>query len=197
MSLRLSPAQSRVAALALLLALVGVLVGGVGWLTWSLHRHYDNSIKDSLDKLSRYGRVAAMRPDIEAAMSAVEKRDPAKYYWKASTPALVASEIQGAITRIIEGNGARIFSSQALPPTDDGKSAGPAAASISIHMSASIVPLEMILHAIESNEPYLFVDQLTIRANQGRTYRPIPGQQPDYIVQLTVRGLTRTETAKK
>jgi hypothetical protein len=125
------------------------------------------------------------------------RRSPQQYYWKGNTPALVASDIQGTVTRIIEANNAKIFSSQTLASPDDGKSTGPAKVSISVQLSAAIVPLQLILHAIEANQPYLFIDQLTVRSNSGRTYKPIPGVQPEYVVQLTVRGYSFPGTAKK
>jgi len=31
---------------------------------------------------------------------------------------------------------------------------------------------------------------LTVQANQGRGYRPIPGVEPEYMVSLTVFGFT-------
>jgi general secretion pathway protein M len=131
-----------------------------------------------------------MRPAIEEAIAEVDKRDARKRdYWKGSTPALAAAEIQAAVNKIIETNNARVFSSQTLPVRNDGKAvAGPAKVSISVQMTASIVPLQLVLHAIETQQPYLFVDQLSVRSNQGRTYKAAPGQVPEYVIQLTVRG---------
>lgn len=185
---QLTRMQSRLAALGLLLLLIAVLVAALAWPTWLLHKHYDNAIEESVDRLARYRRVAAMRPGIEQALSAVNAREARKYYWKGNTPALVAAEIQGTVTKIIESNNARIFSSQTLSSPDDGKTTGPAKATISVQITAAIVPLQLILHAIESNEPYLFIDQLSVRANQGRGYKATPGIQPEFVVQLTVRG---------
>ncbi len=190
MNIQLNRTQSRIAALALLLAFSAAIVASLAWPTWSLNKRYDSSIEDSVDRLQRYRRIVTMRPAIEAAIAEVDKRDARKhYYWKGSTPALAAAEIQGAVNRIIEANNARVFSSQTLPVQNDGKAAaGPAKVSISVQMTASTVPLQLVLHAIEAQQPYLFVDQLTVRSNQGRTYKAAPGQVPEYVVQLTVRG---------
>ena len=191
MNIQLSPAQSRLAALALLLVVVVTLVAALAWPTWLLNKRYDTAMEDSVDRVGRYRRIVAMRPAIEEAIAAVSKREARKqYYWKGSTPALAAAEMQGTVTKIIEANNARVFSSQTLPVQNEPKATpgDPTKVSISIQMTASIVPLQLILHSIETNQPYLFVDQLSVRSNQGRTYKPIPGLQPEFSIQLTVRG---------
>jgi hypothetical protein len=63
-------------------------------------------------------------------------------------------------------------------------------------MSASIAPLLLILHALETSQPYLFVDQLTVQANQGRGYKPVPGVEPEYVVSLTVFGFAPAGSGK-
>lgn len=188
MKLILSRTQSRLAALAVLLLAIVLVVVSVALPTLRLHRHYDDAIDSLSDRLSRYQRIAAMRPAIEQIAREVEKRDAQKYYWRGNTPALVAADMQGVVTRIVGDNDGKIVSSQPLPVKDDGKSSAPPTTSLSIQMVASIVPLQLILHAIESHEPYLYVDQLSVRSNQGRTYKPIPGSQPEFTIQFTVRG---------
>jgi general secretion pathway protein M len=180
--------QSRLLAIGLLVALIALLAVGVAWPTLALHKRYDVITEDSLDRLARYRRVASIRPAIEASISAVEQREAHKSYWKGQTPALLAADVQGRVTRIIESNGGRITTSQTLPNPDDSKSGGPPKVSIAVQMTASTVPLQLILHAIENNSPYLFVDQLSIRSSLGRGYKPTPGVQPEFMIGLTVRG---------
>lgn len=188
MKIRLTPKQSRALALSLLLLVVLTAVAAVALPTWLLHKRYDSYLEDYTDRLQRYRRVEALRPGIEEAMKAVEARAGRRYYLKAASPALSAAELQGLVTKIIETNNGKIASSQALPAKDDGKAAEPVKIAISVQMSASITSLLGILHSLETSQPYLFVDQLTVSANQGRAYRPIPGVEPEYVVQLTVSG---------
>ncbi len=190
------PRWHRWLALGLLLVLIALAVLAVAWPTWRLHRHYDEAIEQSTDMLARYRRVAALRPAIDNAIAAAESSDVQRFFWKGRTPALVAADIQGAVTRMVESNGARVFSSHVLPTTEDNKAPGPIKTSISVQMTASIVPLQLILHALETHEPYLFVDQISIRNNQGRAYKPTPGVQPEFIVQLTARGYSAPAEAK-
>jgi hypothetical protein len=96
--------------------------------------------------------------------------------------------LQGLVTKIIETHKGKIVSSQALPAREDAKTAEAAKASISLQMNASIVSLMLILYTLETSHPYLFVDQLTVRAGQGRAYKAAPGVEPEYMVQITVSG---------
>lgn len=188
MNIRLTTKQNRSLALLLLLVVVSAAVAAVVLPMWMLNTYYDNYLEEHTDRLKRYRRVMALRPAIEEATKAVETRAGRQYYLKAASPALSAAELQGTVTKIIEANNGKIASSQALPAKDDGKAAEPVKVTISVQMSASIIPLLMILHTLETIRPYLFVDQLTVSANQGRGYRPVPGVQPEYVVQLTVSG---------
>jgi general secretion pathway protein M len=196
MTLKAGSTGARFAALALLLAVVSLLVASVAWPVWWLQKRYDDLYDDARDRLGRYQRIAAMRPGIERAIAEVEKREATKHYWKGTTAALVASEIQGAVTKIVESHQGRVFSTQALAAQDDGKASGPPKVSISVQLTAATVPLQLILHTIETHQPYLFVDQLTVRSNQGRGYKPIPGIQPEFSVQMTVRGYGNPGTPK-
>jgi general secretion pathway protein M len=188
MKRRLSPAQSRAAALLLLLLVVSAAVAAIALPAWLLQQRYDSYLEDYTDRLARYRRVAALRPAIEKEVKAVETRAGRQYYLKGASPASAAAELQQLVTGIIETNKGRITGSQALPAKEDGKTSGPAKATISVQMNASIIPLLGILHTLETTRPYLFVDQLSVRANQGRTYRPVVGVEPEYAVQFRVSG---------
>ena len=186
MNRAMTPTQSRYLALGLLLLALLVLVAALGWPTWRMHEQYDHDIEERADHLARYRRVASMQADVEAAIREVEARDSRKHYLKANTPTLAAAELQGLVTRIVEARQAQVISSQVLSGTDEGKAGGPAKVALMVQMNAAMVPLQMILHTIESNEPMLFIDQLSVRAHQGRAFKPMPGVQPEFFVQMTV-----------
>lgn len=190
MKRHLTPGQSRFLAILLLVAVVALLVGAIAWPTWWLHERYDTYLENYSDQLARYRRVAALRPDIEAAISAVKGRDAGKYHLRGATPALAAAELQGLVTKIVETHKGRVVSSQALALPEETKESGPTKVAITLQMNASIIPFQMILHALESGEPYLFIDQMTIRSPQQRNYKPVPGVQPEFSVQLNVHGFT-------
>lgn len=188
MKFRMTASQSRFAAVGLLILVAALLAAAVALPTWWLHRHYDNHLEDYSDRLARYRRVAAMRPAIEEAIATLEKRDAHKYYLKGASPTLTAAELQGYVARVIESRKGRIISTQVLPAKDEGKTTGPTKVVLSVQMNTAIVPLQLVLHALETGEPYLFIDQLVVRASQGRGYKPVPGVQPEFNVQMTIHG---------
>jgi hypothetical protein len=196
MKYRLSPGQSRTLALLLLLLAISLVVAAFALPAWLLNQHYDRHLEDATDRLNRYHRVSSLRPAIEEAVKEVEARAGRQYYLKAASPALSAAEMQGLVTRIIETHKGKIASSQALPAKEDAKAAEPAKVAISVQMSASIVPLLLILHTLETSQPYLFVEQLTVNATQGRGYRPVAGVEPEYLVSLTVSAFAPAGSGK-
>jgi general secretion pathway protein M len=196
MKLHLTKTQGRLAAISILVATLLLLVFAFSAPIWWLHKRYDDKIEEYSDQLQRYRRVGVLRPAIESSLQDVEKREPRKYYLKSNTPALAAAELQDLLTRIIEGSQGRMISSQALPDKEEKKSPTPVKVAISIQMNATIVPLQLILHAIEDHTPSLFIEQLTVRANQGRGYKPTPGIQPEFGVQMTVSGYSLNEGVK-
>ena len=187
MTLRLSAMQSRVLAVSLLLLVIAAAVAAVALPTWLVHKHYDAYLEDFTDRLMRYRRVAALRPAIEEGIAAVEARAGRQNYLKGTSPASAAAELQGLATTVIEAHEGRIIGSQALPAKAGAKVAEPGKVAISILMNATINSLPRIVYALETTQPYLFLDQLTVRVG-GRINRLVPGAEPEYQVQLTVSG---------
>lgn len=190
MKLHLSARQSRILAVALLLLTVAAAAAAVALPTWLLHQRYDAALEDYTDRLQRYRRLAVLRPAIDEATRAVEAGGSTRYYLKGTSAASAAAELQGLVTKMIEDHGGKIASSQMLPAKDDGKSSEPLKAAVTMQMHASTPSLLQILHAIETGQPYLFIDKLTVRATQGRAYKPVQGVEPEFIVQLTVSGFS-------
>lgn len=186
MMVQLTPLQSRIAAVILLLTVTSSLITAIALPTWRLHQRYDLAIEDFSDRLQRYRSVAALRPGIEEATREVEQRNARRNYLQAQSGTLASAELQRLVTQIIDKHKGRITSSQVLPLKEDAKKGPATRMSVSVQLNASVVPLQLILHALETSEPYLFVDQLTVRASQGRNYKVIPGTQPEFAVQLNV-----------
>jgi hypothetical protein len=94
----------------------------------------------------------------------------------------------------IEGNGGRITTSQTTSPREDGRFRE---IGVNVQFFASTPNLQKILYAIESHEPYLIVENVTVRPlNAFRGFRPAPGQEPELNVQLDVGGWAYTDASK-
>lgn len=184
MTLTLTATQRRLLAVLLALAVVSTAMAACILPALWFHQRYDNYIESYSDRIQRYRRVAANIPHIEQALKGAAKRDSNKLYLKSASPTLASAELQGLLTKIIEANQGKVLSSQVVPQKDDAKTQN-GKVSVSVQLGAATTPFQVILYTLETNEPHLFIDQISITSNQGRTYRPIPGVQPEFSIQLT------------
>ncbi len=188
MKLTLTPMQSRALAIALLLVLLALLAVLV-YVPWQrAHLHYDTAIEDRLDRTSRYLRVAAQRRNVEANIALTTKRDAGRYYLKASSPALAAAEVQQMAQAIIEANELKVESTQIATHKDDGPRRKVA---VDFQLRGKLPALQKALYELETALPYLYVDNLVIRSSVARVFLPVPGVEPDVLVQFELYAFAR------
>ncbi len=187
-------ARQRAVAVGLLVAAVVGLLAVVLGPVILLHRHYDEAISDASDRLQRYERIAAQAPELRTTLAAMQQRDGRRFFLKNTATNLAAAELQELVKAAIEGNGGRITTSQTTSPREDGRFRE---IGVNVQFFASTPNLQKILYAIESHEPYLIVENVTVRPlNAFRGFRPAPGQEPELNVQLDVGGWAYTDASK-
>jgi hypothetical protein len=192
---RLSARRQRVLALVLLLLAVAAVLAVVLLPVLLLHRHYDDALADLSQRLATYRRVAAQAPEYSKALATMKERDARRFYLRNTAPNLAAAELQEQVRAAIEGNGGRISTSQNQSPRDDGRFKQ---IIVSVQFFATTPNLQKILNAIETQQPYLTVDNLTLRPlNAFRGFRPPPGKEPEINVQLDVSAFAFAEPAKR
>jgi hypothetical protein len=190
----LSPARQRALAVGLFVLLVVAVVAVVLGPVLLLHRHYDTAIADTSDRLQRYQRVAARAPELRVALAAMQQRDGRRFFLRNTAANLAGAELQELVKAAIEGNGGRITTSQNTSPRDDGRFRE---IGVNVQFFATTPELQKILLAIESHQPYLIVENLTVRPlNAFRGYKPAPGQEPEVNVQLDVGAWAYPEATK-
>jgi hypothetical protein len=181
---QLSPARQRALAAGLLVAAIVLVLAVVLGPIVMLHRHYDAAIADTSDRLQRYQRIAAQAPALRTALDAMQQRDGRRFFLRNSATNLAGAELQELVKSAIEGNGGRITTSQNTSPRDDGRFRE---IGVNVQFFASTPALQKILLAIETHQPYLIVENLTVRPlNAFRGFKPAPGQEPELILQLYV-----------
>ncbi len=178
-----TPERRRKAALAFLAGAVAVLALLVALPIWLAHRHYDTALDDLDRRLSRYERLAAARPALERKLVAVRAMDSRRYFLKASAASLSSAEMQERVRQFVEAAGGRIVSVQVGQPRDEGRFRQ---VSVTLQLNASTPVLRKILLALESSEPYVFVDSLMVRAQVPPGYKPPPGMEPEMFIQLDI-----------
>lgn len=179
------PERRRRTALAVLGGVVATLVAVILLPVWAAHRHYDEALEDIDKRLVRYERLAAARPELQQKLEGVRALGSRKYFLKASAASLSAAEIQERARQFVEGNGGRLISVQVGQPKEEG---GFRQVTVTVQANANIGATRKILHAVESAEPYLFIDSLTVRAQVPPGFKPAPGFEPEMFLQLDVSG---------
>ena len=180
----MAPARQRALAAALLVGAILLLLIVVLGPIMLLHRHYDEAIADTSDRLRRYQRVAAQAPALRVALDAMQQRDGRRFFLKNTATNLAGAELQELVKAAIEGNGGRITTSQNTSPREDGRFRE---IGVNVQFFATTPELQKILLAIETHQPYLIVENLTTRPlNAFRGFKPAPGQEPELNIQLDV-----------
>ena len=181
----MNPAQSRRLAIVLLVVAIAAVFAGIGVPVWMMHRWYDRNLSEMQDKLDRYQRIAAMRPEVAKQLEAIRNKDTRRYFLRSGAAALSGAEAQEAIRTLVEGAGARLISVQAPPAKDEGRYRQ---VTVNVQMTANIFALRKILHEVENHTPYLFVENLLVRSQVPGNFKPGPGAEPEMFVQFDVYG---------
>jgi hypothetical protein len=192
---RLTPARQRALALGILLILLFAAAAVLVFPVILLHRHYDAAIDDLSDKLVRYRRVAAQAPELRAALEAMKAKDGRRFYLRNTAANLAGAELQEVVKAAVENNGGRITTSQNTTTREDGRFRQ---VGVNVQFFATTPALQKILTALETQEPYLVIDNIAVRPlNAFRGFKPAPGQEPELNLQLDVSAWAYPEPAAK
>jgi len=191
---KLPPARQRLLAVALLVVAVVLVLSVLLGPLLLLHKHYDDTIAELTDRIERYRRVAAQAPEYRQALDSMRQKDGRRFFLKNTAPNLAGAELQEQVRAAIESNGGRITTSQNTSPRDDGRFRE---IGVNVQFFATTPALQKILLAIETHQPYLIVENLTVRPlNAFRGFKPAPGQEPELNVQLDVGAWAYGEPAR-
>ncbi|MGO8754699.1 MAG: type II secretion system protein GspM [Gallionellaceae bacterium] len=182
----LSKNQSRYLAIGLL-SLCLIIVGlSIFIPVRLLHRHYDDAIASRNDYLERYQRIIANGDKIRSALDLVKKSNGRRHFLKNTSAALAASEIQETAKNLIDANGGKLISMQIAPSKDEDAYRR---VTVNIQLSCSMAALRQILYAVETMQPYLLVDNISIRSPMNNPSRPgAEAIQPDLMVGFDLSG---------
>jgi general secretion pathway protein M len=183
----LTTRQSRVLALSLLLILVALIIAIVAVPTILLHRHYNQAIEQQVDRLARYSRIGATAPSLTKQLEALKARGARGFFLKNSVPALAASEVQEIVKGVVESNGGKIASMQIPEHKDDGNYRK---VTVNLQMNAKISAAQKIFYVLETQRPYLILDNISIRSAvwQAPRVANVPGPEPEFFMQFDVAG---------
>ena len=174
-----TPWISRLAALLLLLLVIGAVYGFVLEPIIIGYSETDQKIAEARDQISRYQRLAAMRPglskQVEQSASQAMSRS---YYLSGSTDALAAAGLQDRVNALIAGKGGSLRSTQPMPGVDEEQFRR---ITLRVQMTGTTEALFETLYALEAGTPLLFVENLDIQSGavRKRTQGAVAQSAPD------------------
>jgi len=147
------------------------------------------------ERLDRYRGISAQGPGLQKALDALREKQGRRFYLKNTAANLAGAELQDLVRAAVENNGGRITTVQITAPREDGRFRQ---IGVNLQLFATTANLQKILYAIETQQPYMVIDNLTVRPlNAFRGFRPAPGAEPEVSVLLDVTGLALAEVDKK
>jgi general secretion pathway protein M len=176
--------KGRTLALALLALCAAAVIALVAIPSYVLHKRYDAVIAESEGKIERYQKLAANRAEQQKAIDVVKAREGARFFLRNTAPNLAGAELTDIVRPLIETNGSRLTSIQ---PATLKEEAGFRLYTINVGFNATPANLQKTLFALETALPYLFFENLTLRATVPRGFRAQPNQEPEVAVQVEIQ----------
>jgi general secretion pathway protein M len=163
---------SRTLALALLAL---ALLGGFRLVVAPLLAAFqDNAsrIEQAEGLLQRYLALAEQRQAMSDRLAAQQElAASAAGYLEGPSDALAAAQLQDRVKSVVEGAGGELRSTQILPAVAVEGDDGIRRAALRVQFAVTIAGLAETLYELESGQPYLLIDQLSVREQRARRQR--------------------------
>ena len=168
----LTQKQRQLLALTILAAvLVAIFTLAVAPL-WAINRHYLNTIDHLDNRLEILERTAAAGSELRAQREQLKRSlDSNRHYLKSTSDALAAANLQGIITRIARSKGMEVLSTQILPV---GEEADFTRVTLKVRVRGTLDNTIKLFHALETGQPYLFLDNVSVRSSSRSRRRNVP-----------------------
>jgi general secretion pathway protein M len=178
-----------------------LLLAGLGLAAYQLlvlpvaaaYRDAGQAIEHTQGLLQRYRVLAAQRDELAEQVARQEEvAGRSEAYLEGQSDALAAAALQDQVRRAIERAGGELRSTQILPARPADNAPGVRRASLRLQLGVDIEGLETLLFELEAGEPYLFIDQITIREGRVRRGRGAPVADQTLDVNLEIYGYWRS-----
>lgn len=166
----LTQRQQQLLALAILILVLVIFFTVAVAPIWAVNRHYLESIDRLEGRLQVLQRTAATGDGLQAQHTRL-KRSLAgnRHYLKSASEALAAADLQGIVKRTAGTMGMEVLSTQILPATREADFTG---VGLKVRMRGTLDNLVKVFHALETGQPYLFLDNVSVRTlGRGRRSR--------------------------
>lgn len=186
--LPVDPRKRRWIAVALFFLLIGIIIAAILVPAVLLHQRYDDNIAKLARQVNSQTAFNTLRPRLTEKLALLKTRDVKKLFLKGTSSALALAELQETVRATIDTNGGRVMNSSSVQgsvPKDDGPYRQVAA---TFTLNTNNANLRRVLYALETREPYLFIDSVVIQPQISSGFRPTPGAaEPEMFVHIDVR----------
>jgi general secretion pathway protein M len=173
-------------SLAILAALVVVLTIVIGVPVVESFIDQNDEIAQSKAMLARLRAQIAARPQLEKELAAIDRQGAATAsLLKGDSAALAAANMQDVVKTLVERHGGQVRSVQNLPSA---LVSGLERIQVQYELSLPLGSLPGITYALETNTPYLFLNNMDIRAEKAWGPGGTSGDVPNLHILWTVSG---------
>ncbi len=182
---------SRTAAVVLLLAILAMVYIYVAAPLVVAHRTTDEEIERTRDLLARYEAIGATRQTYQRQLEELSSRQVGRgVYLAAESDALASAELQGRIRAAVNAHGGTLRSIQTLPVKSEGAFLR---VSVRVQFTAPMAAFHRVLYGLESEQPFVFVDNLDVRNRRARRRAALEDLDPPLMIRFDLSGYLRPE----
>jgi general secretion pathway protein M len=154
-------------------------------------------IEEAKELLQRYEALAQQRSMLAERLEEQERAASAAGYLLGPSDGLAAAQLLDRVKSVVEAAGGELRSRQILPgePFEDGP--GFRRTTLRVHFVVTIDGLQAILHELEAGQPYLIIDDATIRQEPVRRPQSEPPGPSMLEVNLELFGYLREQAPER
>jgi general secretion pathway protein M len=166
---KLNPRQRRLLALAILLLVLGVVFSITVLPVLMANQHYRDSIAGLESRLQKLQRAAAIGDSLQPQYEQLKRWQTSDaQYLKSNSAALAAAELQRLVKRVIVAKNAEVVSTQILTTRQE---EGFDRVALKVRIRGELGNIIQAFHVLESGEPFVFLENVSVRASRGRRVR--------------------------
>ena len=170
---KLNPRQRRLLALAILVLALGAVFSLSVLPVLLANQHYRDTIDGLESRLQQLQRAAAIGDSLQPQYEQLKRWQTSDaHYLKSNSAALAAAELQRLVKRVIVSKNAEVVSTQILTTQQE---EGFDRVSLKVRIRGELENIVQAFHVLETGEPFVFLDNVSVRASRGRRLR---GQAP-------------------
>ncbi len=191
---QLTKKQQKILAISLFFIVFIAFAASVAVPIWSVNQHYSDKIDQMITRLSIMKRTSAEGESLLPEYNRLKSfRLSDKRYLQSKSEALAAAEIQRVIKGIIVPNGGEILSTQIISNNQKNKIPQ---ITLKVRMRGDINTLVNVFYKMETSDPFLVIDNLTLRSRNVRARRSVRQNTQEQVtsnldIQFEISGYIR------